>query len=293
MKKVYKILLGILVAVIVILLVAWLTIDHLAKAGIEQGATYALGVNTTVDSVRLGLVSGRAEINDLTIGNPEGFKTPHLMKAARIELGVRPGSLLGDTLQVDRFEIDGLDLNIEQKVGSSNLSALLDNIQRAGGEPSKEPKPAQGRKVQVDRIKVTNVVAHVQVLPIGGSATTLDVKVPEILLEGVTSDNAAGVAVPELVKRLTPAILAAVVDKAKGAIPDADLKRLSGSIASMTQALGDGAGKLVHQVGGNVADALQGLGAGAQKVGESATKGIGDALKGIFGDKKPPDPTQK
>jgi hypothetical protein len=132
------------------------------------------------------------------------------------------------------------------------------------------------------------------VLPIGGNATTLDLKIPEIILKDITQDNAAGVAVPELMKRLVPAILAAVVDKGKGVIPDADLKRMGSDVAATAQALGAGAGRLVQQVGGDAGKALEGLGTGVQKVGESATKGVGDAIKSIFGgDKKKADEPKK
>ena len=298
MRRLMKIGIGILIVIALLLAVAWLSIDYLAKAGIEAGGTYALGVKTTVDSVSLGLLSGQARVNDLAIANPEGFKTPHLMKAGRIEVGVNTGSLLGDTIQVDKFEIDGLDLNLEQKVGATNISALLDNIKKAGGgqqaPASKDAKESGGRKVKVDQIRITNVVAHVQVLPIGGGATTLELKIPEIILKDVTQDNAAGVAVPELMRRLVPAILAAVVEKGKGVIPDADLKRLGTDVASTAQALSAGAGKLVGQVGGEAGKALEGLGSGLQKLTEPATKGIGDGLKGLFGgDKKKADEPKK
>lgn len=302
MKKVLKVGIGILIVIALLLAVAWLSIDYLAKAGIETGGTYALGVKTTVDSVSLGLLSGQAKVSGLMIGNPEGFKTPHLMKTSRMELAVAPGSLFGDTIQVNKFEIDGLDLNMEQlKIGLTNISALLDNINKSagGGDKPKDEKAAKdakesgGKKFKIDQIRITNTVAHIQVLPIGGAASTLEVKIPEIVLSGVTQDNAGGVAVPELMRRLIPAILAAVLEKGKGLIPDADLKRLNVDVASATKALGEGAGKLVGQVGGEAGKALEGLGTGLQKMGEPATKGLGDGLKGLLGGDKKADAPKK
>jgi len=297
MRKIMKVGIGILIVIVLLLAVAWLSIDYLAKAGIETGGTYALGVKTTVDSVSLGLLSGQARINDLAIANPEGFKTPHLMKAGRIDVGVNTSSLLGDTIQVGKFEIDGLDLNMEQKsIGATNIGALLDNINKAAGSKPKDdkaPKDPGGKKVKVDQIRITNTVAHVQVLPIGGNASTLEVKIPEIVLSGVTQDNASGVAVPELMRRLIPAILAAVIEKGKGVIPDADIKRLSGDVAAATKALGEGAGKLVGQIGGEAGKALEGVGDTAKKTGEAATKGIGDGLKGLLGGDKKADAPKK
>ena len=295
MRRLVKILGLVLLVLIALGVVLWLTIDSIAKTGIERGGTYALGVPTTVDSVSLSLLGGEMRINGLTVANPEGFATPHVMKAARIEAGLRLGSLLGDTVEVNRFEIEGLDMNIEQKLGSSNMSALLNNIKAKspGGEKKDAPKEAGGRKVKVERIVIRNTVAHTQVLPIGGKAATLDVKVPEIVMNNVTSDNAGGVAVPELMRRLFPAILAAVVDKAKGAIPDADLKKLSGDIASTTQALGQGAANLVNQASEGIGKLFQGLVPGTDQPKDTGKKGIGEGLKELFGGKKKTDEPAK
>jgi hypothetical protein len=79
----------------------------------------------------------------------------------------------------------------------------------------------------------------------------------------------------------------AVVDKAKGIIPDADLNKLSGDITATTQALGQGAAKLVNQAGGQAAaKALEGLGSGAKQTGEAVQKGLGGTFENILGGKK-------
>jgi len=289
MRRILKIAVGTVVALLILAAVAWLAVDSLARTAIERGATYALGVPTHVDSVDVGLLGGHVRVEGLTVANPPGFQTPHLMKSGRLDVQADPGSLLGDTVVANRFELDGLDLHVEQKLGGSNISTVLENIKSKAGEKPEETEEGAGRKVRVDRIVLRNVVAHVQVLPVGGEATTLNVEVPEIVLEGVTSDNAGGVAIGELTRRLVPAILAAVVSKGKGVLPDADLSRLSGDVASAAQALGAGAGRLVHQIGGDAAKTLEGLGSKVKEAGESLKKGLGDALRGILGGRKEPD----
>lgn len=261
MKKMLKIAVGVVIVIAIALAAAWFYIDAIAKTAVERGATYALGVDTRVDSVSVNLLGGTVRMDGLTVGNPEGFKTPHLVRSGRFDLAVVPGSLMKDTIEVSRFELDGLDMNIEQKLGTgTNVSVILDNVKTPGG--GKEPDKAEtegGTKVKVDRIVIRNVVAHVQVLPVGGKASTLDVKIPEIVMTDVTGDNAQGIAVSELVRRLMPAILAAVVDKGKGILPDADLDKLSGNVAAASQAIGQGAAKLVEKVGGQAGKLLEGI----------------------------------
>ena len=282
MKKLLRVLVVIVVVVVAGLAAAWLMIDSIAQAGIEKGATFALGVDTTVDKVSLSLLNGEMIIDGLTVGNPEGFETPHLMKSGRFDVRVDPATVFGDAVRVTKFELAGLDVYIEQKVGQSNVSVIMANLKRfeSPGEGKEEEAPKAdrgGKKVQVDRILITDVVAHVQLLPVGGKASTLTVKVPKIELKGVTSDNAAGVAVSELTARLVPAVMAAIVEQGGDVLPKDLAKNLSEDIAGAVEAMGQGAAQLVGQTSQEIGKAVEG-----------AAKGLGDALKGILGGKKEP-----
>jgi hypothetical protein len=300
MRKLLRRAIVLVVLLAILAIVVWLYLDKLAKTGIERGASYALGCKTTVDSVGLRPFSGEAQVNGLTVANPDGYKAPHLVKTGRFDVSIRTGSLMSDTIEVSRFELDGLDLYIEQTLGGSNVQKVLEHIEATAGGDEKNPtvEGDAGKKVKVDRIVIRNVEAHVQVLPIPGQASMLNVKVPEIVLEGVTSDNAQGVAVAELTRRLLPAIIAAVVEKGGGVLPKNLTAGLNAGVASATQAVGGVATKMVEQMGGQAAKFLERLRLpGAKPADESAAPpaegeakpGIGnplEGLKGILGGKK-------
>ena len=288
MKKLLKLLVVLVVVIIAAVLIAWWQIDRIVKAGIERGGTYALQVDTTVDTVSLSLLGGTLMMDGLQVANPEGYKTPHLMRSGRFDLAVDRGSVLGDTVRVSRFEIDGLDIYIEQKLGGSNVKAVMKNLERfqgSGGEPAEEgeapgePSAGGGKKVQVDRILVRNVVAHVQLLPGVGKASTLTVEVPEIVLDDVTSDNAAGVAIPELVGRIMPAILMAVVTRAGDALPGDFAGDLTGSIGGAANALGGGAARLMNRTTEGLGKGLKDLGSGLDRTGKDLGQGLKDLFK--------------
>ncbi|MBL7141115.1 MAG: hypothetical protein ISS74_09430 [Planctomycetes bacterium] len=260
MRKLLRLAVLLVILAVVVVAVGWYYIDALAKTGVERGATYALGVPTTAAGVKVGLLAGTVRIDGLTVANPEGFTTPHLMRAGRFDLAVRTGSLFSDTIEVSRFELDGLDLHIEQKLGASNISTVLDNIKAKAGEPAPEAgKEEAGKKVKADRIVVRNVTAHIQLLPVGGQAGTIDVEVPEIILENVTSDEAGGVAVAELTRRLIPAILTAVIGKARDVAPGANLDWLAGDVGATVNALGGRARDLVEQAGQGAGKVLENI----------------------------------
>ena len=271
-KKLLKIGLIIVGLLVVALVVVYFSINSIAKAAVEKGGTYALGTKTTCDSVSIHLLSSEVGLSGLTVANPEGFKTPHFLKTGKLDVGVEPGTLTKDTIVVTRFELDGVDLNIEHGQvlgGPTNVQALLKNMESsspATADKKEEPKEG-GRKIKVNKVVIKNIVAHVQVLPIGGQASTLDVKIPELTLDNVSSNDAGGVVLPELMKRLVPAILTAVFEKGKGAISDPDFAKMGGDIDKTTKALGES----------------------FQKGAEGLLKGAGDlqkGIEGIFGGKK-------
>jgi len=312
MKKLLKLLVVLVVVIIAAVLIAWWQIDRIVKAGVERGGTYALQVDTTVDTVSLSLLGGTLMMDGLQVANPEGYKTPYMIRSGRFDLAVDTGSVMGDTVQVNKFEIDGLDIYIEQKLGGSNVKAVMKNLERfegSGGEPPEEgkapePAPGKGKNVQVDRIVIRNVVAHVQLLPVAGKASTVTVEVPEIVLEGVTSDNAAGVAVPELVARVVPAILMAVVKKGGDVLPGDFAKDLSGSIVQTADALGKGAETLLNRtsegIGKGIRDLFTKPGDGSpstEPAPDDNTQGqkkdaLGEGLKNLFKKKDDAPPAE-
>ncbi len=259
MKK--KILFGVLGAVVILLLavvLAWVMIDSLAKRTVEDGGQYALGVPTTVGSVSLSLLHGNLRMSSLDFGNPAGYKSPHLMEAGHFTLDIKPGSVFTGTIVVPKFELDGLDINIESKDLTNNVSVVLDHVKKlAGGseqaqqqeqqgkqeQPVQGPESAPGKKVLVRKVAIRNVVAHV-ILGVPGTPP-LTVKVPKIELDNVSSDK--GITVDQLISRLMPAIMAAVVESGKGIIPSDMLAGLNTQLASTAGALGGHAAELVQQ----------------------------------------------
>jgi len=233
-----------LVAAIVAVLVM---IDPIAKTGLENAAGSALGVETRVDELSLSLLRGRLTINGLRVSNPQGFTSSHLMRSGRFRLELEPLSVFTRTVRLRRFELDGLDVNIEQTALGNNVSKIMDNLKRFGKTDQKTQGP--GKKVRVDRILIRNVVAHFHLLPQLAASGTVTVTVPEIELTDVTSDSVQGVLVGELVSRLVPAILASIIEQSKGVVPAEFLTGLKGQLTGLTETLGEDAARLVKQAG--------------------------------------------
>jgi hypothetical protein len=295
-KLLVRLVLAVIVLVIVVGVGVYLYLDTLAKEAVQRGGTYAMDVKTTVDSVSLHPFAGQLQMKGLKVANPKGFTGAHLMQTGTFELELVPGSLMDKTILIKKFELDGLDMYIDQKMPMSNIAVIMDNLKKlAGGEKPKDEKPSEGKKVKIDLITIKNVVAHVKVL-VGPELT---IKVPLIELKNVTGDNAAGVALPELMARIVPAVLAAVLESGKGVLPADLLNNLQGSVSAVTAQLGGQAQEMVKGVQSQVGNALKGvlpvdansiggtvgnlLGGGAKDANKPKAPGL---LDGILGGKK-------
>ena len=278
-KLLVRLVLAVVVLVVVAGVVGYLWLDTIAKEAVQRGGTYAMGVDTTVDKVSLRPFAGQLQMQGLKVANPKGFSGVHLMQTGTFELEMVPSSLMDKTILLKKFELDGLDMYIDQQMPRSNISVIMDNLKKLGDEKPKDQKPSEGKNYRVDLITIRNVVAQVKVL-VGPELT---IKIPEIQLKNVTGDNAAGVALPVLVARILPAIVAAVLESGKGVLPPELAAALRGDVSALTAQLGGQAQQMVKGVQGEIGKTVGSvLGKDAN---QPKTPG-GGLLDGILGGKK-------
>ncbi len=299
-----KIILRIAVVLLVLIITAVVAVgfylDAIAKGAIERGATYALGVRTTLDDADLRPLSGRLSIGGLKVDNPEGFKGDYFMRLDQGGVAVRLGSLRQEVVDLPHLRLSGLDLNLERVKKEANYNVILENLkkrQSAERDPADEPvEKKPGKKFVIREVTISDIHVGIDLVPALGAPTHLDVPIEEIRLENVGLEG--GVAMDQLTAIVTQAIFAALMNKA-GSLP-ADLVRdLGNSLAGLRQlggmgiSLATGRGELITGVGAGPVvvgalgeGVLNGVGGAAEGVGkavEGVGKGVGEALEGLGG----------
>lgn len=305
-KKLVLAAVALAVLLVVGLVIVFMSIDSIAKAAIEKGGTYALGTDTTVSDVSVGVFKGEFSMGGLKVANPKSgsFATPHFLSLGTGATAVSLSTLRQPTVEISSFTLDKLDANIESKGGSTNYGAILENLKKLSSGDSSKPAPSSegGKKFVIKQLTLSNITVHVSMggsfLPgavgdAAGKLTNVTIPIDRIELKDVGQGGGVagtGVTMEQLAGIIVKAVLAAAAEKGGGLIPGDLLGDLNGKLSSLTSldALSKGGMSIVAGAQGKVEEMGKKIESDVKKTVDDATKGIGGALKGVLpgGEKK-------
>lgn len=295
MNKALKII-AVLVACVVVLIAGGviflvLSVNSVARTGIERGGTYALGVPTTVDGAKVGLLSGKFSLRGLTVANPEGYTSPNFFTLGTGAVQVSYESLQSDTVELPTLTLETVRANLEKKGGVANYKTILENVKRVTGSDS-EPKPTtpqDEKKLVINELIIRDVIVTLELFGAGdgpgavlNKVSTVTVPIDQIKLKNVgktgSGVSGSGVTIGELTGIIVQAVMAAAIQKGGDLIP----KDLVGDMQGALSGLGS-LGDMGLEVIGGAAVNVEQLGDAAKKVAEEGKKAVEDATEGIRG----------
>jgi hypothetical protein len=273
MKRLLKIALSLVALAAAGIVVVFIFLDTIVGKGIEAGCTRALGVETSVGLVRVGLLTGNFSIRRLRIDNPPGFETDHFFSFDRVHFEVPPESLKEDAIVVSLFEIDGIEVSLETVDGKTNYDVILANLKRFTSSGSADPsgeKPAAedegaGKGLVIHEAVIRDIAATIDLGKVEGEADRIAVEIPEIRLRPNKSTGSAEASVAEVTQVIVTAVLTAIAKKVPAALAGGLFKGLGG-LASVDL-----------EIPGGLSEAA--VDAAADKLGDGAL----DAVKGLGG----------
>jgi len=262
-------LLGLLLIFFVVAVGATLFyLDRLARVAIEHGGSYALGVNTRVDSVSIRPLAGHFGLSGFTVDNPSGFDRPNFLVIDQATLDFDIATIREDVIRSPLFALSGIRLDLEKNSRGSNYDAILNNLERfeagGGSGPNSSDDPGESVRFVLDEVTIRDINAEVTVFALGDVQQRVAVHVPEVVLHNVGSDGAVDLA--ELTDVILKAILQAVVES--GGLPGPLAGDLRDSLDDLTAL----PGSFGQQATGLIDQAAKELNEGIQK-----------ALGGLFG----------
>ena len=159
-------LLVVVVSLFGLMLVAGLVtrsvISGSSQHGLAASLSDSLGVPVTVgaanfDLVQWFLLRPAIALEDIAIGNPPGFRSPHLLEAKKLSAQVSLAPLLHKIIEVHSIIIDQPRITAETNAqGTSNIEALLRKPKSRPGASSGSSGTAGGGNLVVDQFSVNS-----------------------------------------------------------------------------------------------------------------------------------------
>jgi len=196
------------VALVVILT---LSLGSIIKKGVETVGPQLTKTDMKLEGASVSVISGSGALKGFMLGNPEGYTTPAAIKFGEASVGVRPGSVLSDKIQVTHVRVVAPEITFEGTLGTkNNLSKILENVEAATGgsdagtNPADKPKsePAgkgASKRLQVDDFLISGAKVNVSMTMLGGKSLT--VTIPDIHFADLGT-GPEGITVGELTKKV-------------------------------------------------------------------------------------------
>ena len=316
MKRILKIVGGIILGIVVLALLLVMTLPLWLGPVVKPIANSAVPKVTktafNLGHLYLNPYTGRFELGDMRLGNPAGYDEPTAVSVDNLVVDVAMMTLGDKYVHIEEVTIDGVFVSLV-KGGENNVDNMTQiQYNVAGGKDKYEANKAKaeadkenaedqktevpeepeeedgsGKKVVIDVLTLSNIKVKYGLLTI---------PVPSITLKDLGKES-DGLTLSELGETLWEAILnaaLAVGDGAKalggllktgaGAVGAGATKAvgaINDGVGAAAGAVGEGAGKAVGVVGDGVKAVGDGAGTAVKAVGD----GVGaaaDAIKGLF-----------
>lgn len=233
-----KLLRNLVLAVVLIVVGAVVVVmwqgESIVAAGIEEFGPEVTGTTVEVGEVSIGPLTGSAGLEDLVVGNPEGFTEPHALRLGEISTSLDIQSLFSEKVVIHSVEVINPEITFELGDGTQNLTRINENVQAFAGteETTEEAGPPTLFVIQDFHLKG----AKVKVAGLGVKALNQEITLPDLHLQGI-GEKENGVLAADAAKQ----IFAAVTDLVKKELVKAqasglisDTLKLPGGIGGST-----------------------------------------------------------
>lgn len=254
--RLFLFLVGLLFLVLfTVLLAGVIWVGPAVKKAVEVYGPEALRAPVKVGDVSAGFLRGAVKVQNLVIGNPEGYREPVAIDARALRIRLRLRSLFSDTVVIEEILLDDPVITYEKRNGVTNLTQLQRNAMIWADSLSSKEADEPSRKVVIERFRIRNGTLRVK-LP---HLPAVPIQLPDIERRNIGGKGSDGQNFGHAAKDL----LGSLQLNASDAVADA--------------------GDAIEKTAKDALKAGKDFGGKALKSGGKALDGAGDALKGLLG----------
>ncbi len=280
MKKLIKILLWTVVIVVggalLLLLTSPLWLGPLA-ASIANGVTPGItGTPFKVAKISINPFSGKLDVEELHLGNPEGYDAKDAFSVGKLSVDIAPFALLSNRLHIENIDIIDPYVSYLGEDGTNNFDAIIANVnQKFGSKEEEKPEEEKPEEVkdEKEKLKVSIARFHLEGVKFKmGVMPEIPIPIP-ITLTDLGTKDAEG----KETDGVTPEEMGAELSQK---LSDAFSKAGVGLANLFNAEALKGVGDSVSNAAGAASESIKNASSAATKSIGEATKSIGDATKG-------------
>jgi hypothetical protein len=195
-------------------------ISWIVKSAIEHYGSQVTKTRVQVASVDIRLTRGSGAIEGLTVANPKGFSSPHILALGTISIGIEPRTVASGIVVVDTIRIVAPQIVYEMDDSrKSNIDALKKNIGSPGPAAGKHPAMEKtAKRLRIRKLVIENGRVDIRVAALGDKPRTVTLRRIEL-----TDIGGKAGATPEQVAK---EVIGAIIGEAGKEVAQAGTERL-------------------------------------------------------------------
>jgi hypothetical protein len=150
----------------------WTNLDWIVKNAIEHYGSQATGTRVRVERVALQPAQGKGMIEGLTVANPPGYTTPHILSLGTINVRIEARTFASNPAVIDDIRITSplvvYEMNSARVANVDVLKRHLgaDDLGKPMAGDKKGPKD-QGKRLRIRHLSIENAKAEVLIAALG------------------------------------------------------------------------------------------------------------------------------
>ena len=218
-----RIAVGVLIALLVLVLAAEFAIDSLIRSSFRLAVPAFLGVQeASVETLDFSFFKKHTLLlENLHIGNPEGYKTDGLFDLAKVDVKIKLSSLFSQAIEIEHVWIDGVEVTYEKGLTSSNLADLLarfdsDDDDEKPAEDSPQKDKSSSKAVVIRDLNIEGTRLHPTITLAQGIAPSIPLPPIHLTDIGAPSKEGgpAGITVSQAFRLVLQALFSSVTGTA-------------------------------------------------------------------------------
>ncbi len=256
MKRIFKSLMVLVVLGAILVFFLGMFLNTFVEKGVEVFGPQITGTSMTLQSVDLSPWSGVGHLEQLVVGNPQGFETPYAFKLGMVHVEADLPSVVSDTLIIREIVIDGPEINFEGTLAGSNISKIQENVDAflksedtIEADPRIESEEGKEKKLVIDEFILKNASVHLSTPLLKGK--DVSIPLPDIHMRGIgnESDGATlGEVFGIIFSRVNSGVLDAIADS--GQVFGGGLKKIGDSLDSLKEQAEESGSEILEGVKG-------------------------------------------